>query len=163
QASLDFEAVYFLADPDYNRFMDTQQAILLALMGALEREGIRLAQPDRVLRLAAEAEAPLLRRPSEQPADPSLRREGRRVAHAAARSRREKGADPCASPPDSPAPAPHTPRRARGSQSSPPPSLPPRRSPRSPPPPRPRPARRACCATPTSTAARSPSSTPATS
>jgi small-conductance mechanosensitive channel len=58
QSSLDFEAVYFLATPEYNVFMDTQQAVLLALMRSLEREGIRLAQPDRTLWIAAESEPP---------------------------------------------------------------------------------------------------------
>jgi small-conductance mechanosensitive channel len=57
-SSLDFEAVYFLSDPDYNVYMDSQQAVLLAVMRALEREGIRLAQPDRTLWIAAEVEPP---------------------------------------------------------------------------------------------------------
>jgi len=56
QGSLDLEAVYYLANPDYNVHMDTQQAILLALMRALEAAGIRLAQPDRTLWVAAESE-----------------------------------------------------------------------------------------------------------
>jgi small-conductance mechanosensitive channel len=72
QGSLDLEAVYFLADPDYNVYMDRQEAILLALMRALEREGIRLAQPDRTLWIAAEVEPPAPRS-REQPASPSMR------------------------------------------------------------------------------------------
>jgi small-conductance mechanosensitive channel len=56
QTSLDFEAVYFFPDPDYGLFMDTQQAILLALLRALNREGVNLAQPDRSLWVAAETE-----------------------------------------------------------------------------------------------------------
>jgi small-conductance mechanosensitive channel len=72
QGSLDFEAVYFLADPDYNLYMDSQQAVLLALMRALEREGIRLAQPDRTLWIAAEAEPPAPRS-REQPAGQTVR------------------------------------------------------------------------------------------
>jgi small-conductance mechanosensitive channel len=72
QGSLDFEAVYFLADPDYNLYMDSQQAVLLALMRALEREGIRLAQPDRTLWIAAEAEPPAPRS-REQPAGHTVR------------------------------------------------------------------------------------------
>jgi len=72
QGSLDLEAVYFLADPDYDVYMDTQQAVLLALMRALEREGIRLAQPDRTLWIAAEAEPPAPRS-REEPAAPAVR------------------------------------------------------------------------------------------
>jgi small-conductance mechanosensitive channel len=82
QSALDFEAVYFLDDPDYNLYMDSQQAILLELMRALERQGIRLAQPDRTLWIAADAEPPAPRSreqppgpstPGEQPAGPSAR------------------------------------------------------------------------------------------
>ncbi len=72
QSALDFEAVYFLDDPDYNLYMDSQQAILIELMRALERAGVRLAQPDRTLWIAAEAEPPAP--PSrEQPAGPAVR------------------------------------------------------------------------------------------
>jgi small-conductance mechanosensitive channel len=74
QSSLDLEAVFFLATPDYNVFMDTQQAVLLALMRGLEREGIRLAQPDRTLWIAAESEPPAPRsreRPAASAATPA--------------------------------------------------------------------------------------------
>jgi small-conductance mechanosensitive channel len=73
QSALDLEAVYFLDDPDYNLYMDSQQAILLELMRALERDGVRLAQPDRTLWIAADAEPPAPRS-REQPAGPSTRR-----------------------------------------------------------------------------------------
>jgi small-conductance mechanosensitive channel len=56
QSSLDFEAVYFFPDPDYNLFMDAQQAILLALLRGLAEAEIRLAQPDRTLWVAAETD-----------------------------------------------------------------------------------------------------------
>lgn len=56
QFSLDFEAVYFFPDPDYNLFMDAQQAILLALLRGLAEAEIRLAQPDRSLWVAAETD-----------------------------------------------------------------------------------------------------------
>jgi small-conductance mechanosensitive channel len=71
-SSLDFEVVYFLSDPDYKLYMDSQQAVLLGLMRALEREGIRLAQPDRALWIAAEAEPPAPRS-REQPAGTAAR------------------------------------------------------------------------------------------
>jgi small-conductance mechanosensitive channel len=72
QSSLDLEAVFFLTDPDYKLFMDAQQSILLALMRALEREGIRLAQPDRTLWIAALSEPPAPRS-REQPVAPAVR------------------------------------------------------------------------------------------
>jgi small-conductance mechanosensitive channel len=71
QGSLDFEAVFYLANPDYNLYMDAQQSILLALMRALESEGIQLAQPDRTLWIAAEAEPAAPHR--QQPAGPAGR------------------------------------------------------------------------------------------
>ncbi len=54
-SSLDFEAVYWILTPDYNAFMDRQQAINLGLLRALEREGIALASaaPTVQLTLAA--------------------------------------------------------------------------------------------------------------
>lgn len=49
-ASLDFEVVYFVLTPDYNTYMDTQQAINLAILRALGEQGIDLALPNRSLR-----------------------------------------------------------------------------------------------------------------
>ncbi len=72
QGSLDLEVVFYFTNPDYNLYMDAQQAILLALMRALEREGISLAQPDRTLWIAAETEPPVPRS-RQQPASPVLR------------------------------------------------------------------------------------------
>lgn len=48
-SSLDFEAVYYLKSADYNKYMDTQQAINLALMEAFEREGIEFAYPTQTI------------------------------------------------------------------------------------------------------------------
>lgn len=47
ESSLDFEVVYWMLDPDYNKYMDTQQAINLALMRAFAKEGIGFAYPTR--------------------------------------------------------------------------------------------------------------------
>jgi small-conductance mechanosensitive channel len=44
-ASLDFEVSYVVANPEYLRFMDTQQSVNLALCEQFERRGIRLATP----------------------------------------------------------------------------------------------------------------------
>jgi small-conductance mechanosensitive channel len=48
-SSLDFEVVYNVMDPDYNIYMDKQQAINLALMEQFEAEGIEFAYPTRTL------------------------------------------------------------------------------------------------------------------
>ena len=52
-SSLDFEVVYWMLDPDYNRYMDTQQAINLALVRAFAAEGIGFAYPTRSLYVEA--------------------------------------------------------------------------------------------------------------
>jgi small-conductance mechanosensitive channel len=49
ESSLDFEVVYWVLDPDYNKYMDTQQAINLAIMDALAGEDINFAFPSRSL------------------------------------------------------------------------------------------------------------------
>ncbi|WP_028008206.1 mechanosensitive ion channel family protein [Solimonas flava] len=51
-SSYDFEVVYWMLDPDYNKYMDTQQAINLAMVRAFERAGIGFAYPTRTLHLA---------------------------------------------------------------------------------------------------------------
>ncbi|HYX25458.1 MAG TPA: mechanosensitive ion channel family protein [Thermoanaerobaculia bacterium] len=63
ESSLDFEAVYWIATPDYDLFMDRQQAVNLALLKTLQAEGIGLAVPTRSL---------LLSRPARPPADRNL-------------------------------------------------------------------------------------------
>lgn len=50
--SLDFETVYFVLRPDYNLFMDVQQAINLALYRRFEEEGIEFAFPTRTIHLS---------------------------------------------------------------------------------------------------------------
>lgn len=51
-SSLDFEVVYYVRDPDYNLYMDTQQAINLALFCRFAQEEIQFAYPTRTLYLA---------------------------------------------------------------------------------------------------------------
>jgi small-conductance mechanosensitive channel len=48
-SSLDFEVVYWMKDPDYGKYMNTQQAINLALMRAFAKESIGFAYPTRSL------------------------------------------------------------------------------------------------------------------
>ncbi len=47
--SIDFEHVYYLTVPDYATYMDTQQAIHLAILEKFEREGVEFAYPTQVV------------------------------------------------------------------------------------------------------------------
>lgn len=49
---LQFEVVYYVLDPDYNKYMDIQQEINFALLAALRQRNIRLAYPTRTLHIA---------------------------------------------------------------------------------------------------------------
>src|SRR5581483_5261564 len=44
-----FEVVYWVREPDYRLYMDSQQAINLALVRAFEKEGVQLAYPAQTL------------------------------------------------------------------------------------------------------------------
>jgi len=48
-SALNFEAVYWVTNPDYNRYMDIQQAINLALFTNFEKDGIEFAYPTRTV------------------------------------------------------------------------------------------------------------------
>jgi small-conductance mechanosensitive channel len=52
-SALEYEAVYYLMSADYNRYMDTQQAINLGIMRSLEAAGIALALPERIVHVTA--------------------------------------------------------------------------------------------------------------
>lgn len=47
--SLNYETVYYVAVPDYNTYMDVQQAINLAIHEQFEKEGIEFAYPTQTL------------------------------------------------------------------------------------------------------------------
>jgi small-conductance mechanosensitive channel len=47
--SLNFEFVYYVVGADYNKYMDIQQAINLAIFEAFEKEGIEFAYPSQTL------------------------------------------------------------------------------------------------------------------
>jgi small-conductance mechanosensitive channel len=47
--SLNFEMVYYVLVPDYNVYMDVQQAVNLALFEAFAAEGIEFAYPTQTL------------------------------------------------------------------------------------------------------------------
>ena len=57
-SALKFEVVYYLLDPDYNRYMDVQQAINLEIMARFEAAGIAFAYPTRTLFLEGPFTAP---------------------------------------------------------------------------------------------------------
>lgn len=52
ESALQFEVVYYMLDPDYNRYMDVQQRINLELLQRFRERGIRFAHPVRMLHLA---------------------------------------------------------------------------------------------------------------
>jgi small-conductance mechanosensitive channel len=45
EAALIFESAFYFGDPDYNRYMDVQQAINLDILRSLRQKGITLARP----------------------------------------------------------------------------------------------------------------------
>ncbi len=47
--SLDFEAVYFVLDGDYNHYMDIQQSVNFAIMKLFREEGVVFAYPTQVI------------------------------------------------------------------------------------------------------------------
>lgn len=51
--ALQFEVVYYVLDPDYNAYMDIQQAINLALLKQLRSLGISFAYPTRTLHVVS--------------------------------------------------------------------------------------------------------------
>jgi small-conductance mechanosensitive channel len=71
QEFIGYEVVYFVLDPNYTLFMDTQQTIILEMMHLLEELGIstaRRAQPVKVIAAEVQASdpgaAPALQRPT---------------------------------------------------------------------------------------------------
>ncbi|HEY4541957.1 MAG TPA: mechanosensitive ion channel family protein [Noviherbaspirillum sp.] len=51
--ALHFEVVYYMLDPDYNKYMDVQQAINLDLMRSLRDMNVAFAYPTRTLHIAS--------------------------------------------------------------------------------------------------------------
>lgn len=49
QYSINYEIVYYLLTDDYNKFMDTQQAILYSIREAFDKHGIEFAYPTQYL------------------------------------------------------------------------------------------------------------------
>lgn len=65
--SLDFEAVYYVSKPDYNVFMDVQQAINLQLVSRFAEHNIEFAFPTQTLHLNHSAIPGLPNRPDTRP------------------------------------------------------------------------------------------------
>jgi small-conductance mechanosensitive channel len=55
-SSLNFETVYYVKKPDYTVYMDTQQAINLAIVRKFEAEGIEFAFPTRTIHIGGGAD-----------------------------------------------------------------------------------------------------------
>ena len=53
-SSLNYETVYYMTVPDYNAYMDTQQAINLDLYRRFEDEGLEFAYPTQTLFVRSE-------------------------------------------------------------------------------------------------------------
>ncbi|MDB5774840.1 MAG: mechanosensitive ion channel family protein [Herbaspirillum sp.] len=56
-SALLFEVVYYVLDPDYNKYMDIQQAINLSLLRQFRERGIAFAYPVRTLHIVPPANA----------------------------------------------------------------------------------------------------------
>ena len=57
QSFIEFEVVYYVLTPAYGAYMDVQQCVLLAVIAALDEQGINISQPGRQLVLSEEKEA----------------------------------------------------------------------------------------------------------
>jgi len=56
--SLDFEVVYYIMSAEYNKYMDVQQHINLAMVEAFQREGIEFAYPTQLEYIRAQIQNP---------------------------------------------------------------------------------------------------------
>ncbi|WP_163398922.1 mechanosensitive ion channel family protein [Flavobacterium fluviatile] len=69
--SLNFEFVYYVEDPEYNTYMDSQQAIYLAIFSAFEKQGIEFAYPTQTIQIDDPQSLfnPLIQKPEETNTD----------------------------------------------------------------------------------------------
>src|SRR5688500_12531360 len=56
QRSLDHEVVYFVLSPDYNLYVDRQQAINVRLLDEFEKLGVGFAFPTHTVQLVGQAQ-----------------------------------------------------------------------------------------------------------
>jgi small-conductance mechanosensitive channel len=71
--ALKFEIVYYVLDPDYNRYMDIQQAINLAIYQKFEEEKIDFAYPTQTINLPGRSRIKRYNGPVEETADSATR------------------------------------------------------------------------------------------
>ena len=64
--ALMFEVVYYVLDPDYNRYMDIQQAINLAIFQLFEEQGIKFAYPTQTLYIGGKTALSLVQTLAEE-------------------------------------------------------------------------------------------------
>ena len=69
-SSLDFEVVYYVLVPDYNRYMDVQQAINLQLIERLDAQGIDFAFPTQTLHIASRPQEDMAKAAKEEAGAP---------------------------------------------------------------------------------------------
>jgi small-conductance mechanosensitive channel len=58
--ALKFEVVYYVLNPDYNRYMDIQQSINLAIFESFEKEGVDFAYPTQQLYIGGKTTSSLV-------------------------------------------------------------------------------------------------------
>jgi len=71
--ALKFEIVYYVLDPDYNRYMDIQQAINLAIYQKFEEEKIDFAYPTQTINLSGHSRIKQYNDTVEETADSATR------------------------------------------------------------------------------------------
>lgn len=64
--ALKFEVVYYVLSPDYNLYMDIQQAINFSLLEELDKRDIKFAMPVRALEFLDEVPLPAWHNPSQE-------------------------------------------------------------------------------------------------
>jgi small-conductance mechanosensitive channel len=64
--ALKFEVVYYVLNPDYNRYMDIQQSINLAIFESFEKEGIDFAYPTQQLYIGGKTTSSLVQTLAEE-------------------------------------------------------------------------------------------------
>jgi small-conductance mechanosensitive channel len=79
-SSLDFEVVYWMVDPDYAVYMDTQQAINLEMLRLFESQGVSFAYPTRTLVVDGSLKVERAQRPGVTKEEAAVRGRTLRVA-----------------------------------------------------------------------------------
>ena len=75
-SSLDYEVVYYVSSPDYNVYMDIQQAVCLGMIRRFAAEGIDFAYPTRTLFVSGSLDHPAADGPGDMVGSPAGERAG---------------------------------------------------------------------------------------